>query len=1473
MKLHLPKGLRRALIACLALGAAYQAHANDEPDNTRPNGLSGGCESGMFWVKGMYVGFEVDNEDLEPGAAVDSVHAERTEVVLTDAVENEGSEVMHGTMWNRFGGYLAASNISSEIGSSSLVIRDIADSVSISGWNVGGTAQVNYGSHLKLNNSYGVPTFNNVGTTSVSIEATKGSNFYVFGVDAVFLEDHRNTWQEFRNSHVNEYAGCISAGPISIIGGNLTNSWLTCAGMHSVQSVVSEGSHVNIGGGIITGHVVGGSAVLSLRYAIPSYEDLTRYIPPEAMEQFPSKEVYEKITGFMRAATSFDLWVEESHVTMTGGKMEKGWAHGQNGSQVSNYYYYNEEEGDFYRDKEGNPVRKEGITDSMVPRIIGGNLLHIADVMYTDAYNTSNSYGGDRFDPTEGWIKDVPGFGVGNTYVTISGNSEVYDVVGGSWSLIDIPDMANGFIDMKSVNEEFQDRYPSEEEADIVEAIGEIVERFDEKLSRDVHQGNTHVTLKDQVIVKGDVIAAGIQSGRTALITESTKISIGAHVKFEKDLTKYDSTQDKIVPVENMWEINGTHSIVDGGYMLTDPPMGDVAFDPYHPGSTLPWTHSIPVYSLNPGEDAESHAKSADAEYDMDAIEKKGYWNLGEFEKGGFGWNDADYSVYSDHPYVHGDRTLELGDAAEYDASLSDAYFINFDQVNVVKGGKATIGSLVIDDNQTFADDGTAPTSEKWSSKGYENDVPMEYRERNLTTISGGGEIRMWVGFDMEVWYWESKEFENSYKEYTEEELREMESGTTLNSDIGRKKYLSAVYDPEVLNNTYIAVKGCDDAELAKAERNEFGEMSKNTTLHLLPRQDENGEGNNAVSYAYRMDAYNGGVLHVDVAPKTGRNTMYVLNELNIHDEGYLKMTTNLTADMELQANAALHKAPKDTEGSAPGSVRELMKDWDTVQTVTFDKGYFDLRIKAADRTLYKDELYIVLIDRVTGNNVGTTTETRNYMITERTKEELRLWFGDDYDWEHDLTDLNEWDKHHVWIGVEKVTDGRETDGLSGEGLLEEDRKDHADDWAMVIRAKKVAEEEETHYHRRRHPHTPNGESGSDLMDEYFDHPTDDPDDDRKKVTERVVDLNSEERYEESDRLEAAVAGSSYSVLGLASADDVMRQLNSVRNRATRNLAQELVKVREAYENGGKGGLRVHEYPEAVPTKRQSFWVSAEGAYDEMKDRSTDPGMRYNAWGGSVGAAYALSNNSELGVALTAMYGDLESKGPDKLKGDMDTTYLSAYMRMESGRWTHSLIGTFGLVEMDGTRTVNIGGEYGGYETRYETDGYALGLMYELSYTVAGNAEKTSLYQAVANLAWRHVRLDGFTEQGDTAAKLRVGDQEVDSLVLGLGMRGQWLLSGDMFNSGSQLELRVLAKGYTGDLRNRVDVGFSDRTHHASVRSRKQGALGLEIGAGYVLPLGSGTGTYAHNLFLDVSAELRRACGDLNATLGYSLKF
>lgn len=1480
MKLHLPKGLRKAVIACLTLSASFavQAYGNDE--EIRPDGLSGGKESGMYRIRGsydnwdgenftyysgsVYLGLELDEEDTQgpdgTQLAVDCVGTSTTDtqVVLTDAAGMyPGSISRHGTQWSRFAGYLAGSNISSELRSSSLIIRDIADNVSISGWNVGGSGQISNGTHLHVNASYGMPTFIRVGTTSVSIEANKGKDFYVFGVDGVTLADSRNKIQVVNNGYPTTYDGSVSAGPLSIVGGNLTNTVLSAAGGHATQSIVSNGSHVNIGGGRITGHVIGGSAVISFRnkYFFDAYRE--EYSMTEAQ--------YEEALRFANAHNAFDLWVAESHVTMTGGKMEKGWAHGQNGSHVTNYYSY-DSNGDILKDNEGRPIFKNGVNNTMVPRIVGGNLLHIADTY--GEFGTSYLNSVDIYDPAEGWVEKVPAFGIGNTHVEISGNSEVYDVIGGSWSLIDIPDMVSGRVDMSKVVQ--QPRYITDE--DYLSALHQYA---DGDLQRDVRQGNTNVTLRDQVVVKGDVIAAGIQSGRTALITESTRITLGAQVRFEKDLTKYDPVTNKTVDVTNMWEINGSHSIIDGGYMLIDPPMGGV-FNYYNEGAFVTWKVPIPVYSLKYGDmlaEAGIDWKTAnwDELFDMSSIEKKGYWHLAGFEEGGFGWDDADYRVYSDHPYVHGERTLALDEAAEYHDSLKDAYFINFDQVNVVKGASATIGSLVIDDNQTFADDGKAPDSENWSETPYDNDVPTAYRERNLTTISGGGELRMWVGFDMEVWYWEAKD----YEELDDEALQSMPDGTVVESNLGRKKYLSAVYDPEVLNNTYIAVKGFEDGALSAADRNKFCELSKNTILHLLPRQDEKGQGNNAVSFAYRMDAYNGGVLHVDVAPKYGRNTMYVLNELNIHDEGYLKMSTNLTSDMELQAHAALHKAPKDTQASAPGSVRELMTDWDSLQTVTFNKGYFDLRIRNADRSLYKDELYVVLIDRVTGNNVGTTTESRNYMITERTKEELRLWFGDDYDWAHDLTDLNEWDKHHVWIGVEKVVDGRETDGLSGADLLEEDRKGHEDDWAMVIRAKKVSEEkEETSYHRFRHLHTPNGRAGSELLDEHFDNPTDDPNDVRKKITERIVDLNSEERFEESDRLEAAVAGSSYSVLGAAAADDVVRQLRSIRNRAAKGLDQELMAVKQRYENGGKAGLTLHEYPEAVPAKQVSFWVSAESAYNTVGERSTDPGFRLSSWGGSVGAAYSPSNEMQVGLALSAMYGDLTSKGPDSLKGDMDTTYLSAFARIDSGKWSHCFIGTLGLVEMEGTRSVDLGGDYGGYSTHYDTEGYALGLMYELSYTLGGNRDKTSLYQAVANLAWRHVQMDGFTEQGDSAAELRIGDQSMDSLILGAGMRGQWLVGGDMLNRGSQLELRLLAKGYTGDLlRNRVSVGFSDREFASSVRSRKQGALGLELGAGYTLPLDSGTGTYAHSLFLDMSAEVRRAGDDLNATLGYSVSF
>jgi len=332
----------------------------------------------------------------------------------------------------------------------------------------------------------------------------------------------------------------------------------------------------------------------------------------------------------------------------------------------------------------------------------------------------------------------------------------------------------------------------------------------------------------------------------------------------------------------------------------------------------------------------------------------------------------------------------------------------------------------------------------------------------------------------------------------------------------------------------------------------------------------------------------------------------------------------------------------------------------------------------------------------------------------------------------------------------------------------------------------------------------------------------------------------------------AAVAGASTAVLGQALSGDVERQLRAIRNRAamgnhgTNSVAWD-----------GKGGLVSTSLP-----SRYFAWVNAEGNRAEQNDDGSAPGYTLNSWGGTVGAGMQVNSNLTMGLALSAMYGDLRSDGPDSLDGDMDTTYLSAFARYQSGKWSHAFIGTAGTMEADYKRTVSHATD--SYHTYGDTDGTAFGLMYEVSRDFTLGSKGT--LSPVFNISYRHAEVDGYRESGvDTA--LNVGEQSLDTMTLGLGARYAAVVGERAFNRACAFEARALAKYDFGDTQTDTTVGFINHATHANIESAEMGAFGVELGAGISVPVGKGS------IFADGAMELRSDYTNFNATVGYKIQF
>ena len=389
----------------------------------------------------------------------------------------------------------------------------------------------------------------------------------------------------------------------------------------------------------------------------------------------------------------------------------------------------------------------------------------------------------------------------------------------------------------------------------------------------------------------------------------------------------------------------------------------------------------------------------------------------------------------------------------------------------------------------------------------------------------------------------------------------------------------------------------------------------------------------------------------------------------------------------------------------------------------------------------------------------------------------------------------------------------------------------------------------ETYVTEQVKPTTHNGNAGVALMTDVYQNsrPQKDAPDGALAGILNAVDAGTA-----TDRDMAAVAGASTAALGMALSGDVERQLSAIRNRSVAgNDAGTVTLVDE------KSGLVSTEAP-----ARFFAWVNAEGNRAEQDADSTAAGYTLTSWGGTLGAGMQVNDKLTLGMALTAMYGDLQSDGPDSLKGDMDTTYVSAFARYNAGAWSHAFIGTVGSMEADYKRTVSHAA--GSYSTAGDTDGTALGLMYEVSRGV--QLSNRSTLSPVFNISYRHTEVDSYSESGADAA-LNVGKQSLDTVTAGAGARYAAVVGQQTLNRACGFEARALVKYDLGDRQSTTSTGFINRATRAGIESAELGAFGVELGAGISVPVRTGS------IFADAAVELRSDYTNMNGTVGYRVLF
>ena len=356
-----------------------------------------------------------------------------------------------------------------------------------------------------------------------------------------------------------------------------------------------------------------------------------------------------------------------------------------------------------------------------------------------------------------------------------------------------------------------------------------------------------------------------------------------------------------------------------------------------------------------------------------------------------------------------------------------------------------------------------------------------------------------------------------------------------------------------------------------------------------------------------------------------------------------------------------------------------------------------------------------------------------------------------------------------------------------------------------------------------------------------------DPDSQLAQFMNGVSTMINDGNLSGASRAMAAAAGSTVNALGTAQRDALRDQMGWIRNRTT------LMGVNPAYVN------------DDLP--RFHMWMEGTGSYAKLDTRGDESGYQLTTWGGTVGMDADLSDRLTVGAAFTAGYGDLTASAADSADGHLDSYYASLFGRYQNKRWAHTLILTGGWNDAKLNRTVNYG--EGSYGTQGSTSGWGFGAMYELTYDVYLNENRSSVLQPLFNASVVTTRMDGYEETGAGNAGLNVGRQDWTTGTLALGGRWMGLVGSNIFGRESLAEIRVNAAQDLGDRRGETNVSLLGNPGFAqSVRGAKTGTTALQLGAGLSVPVGT-KGT----IYVNGNADIRDGSSALNGSVGYRYDF
>lgn len=251
-------------------------------------------------------------------------------------------------------------------------------------------------------------------------------------------------------------------------------------------------------------------------------------------------------------------------------------------------------------------------------------------------------------------------------------------------------------------------------------------------------------------------------------------------------------------------------------------------------------------------------------------------------------------------------------------------------------------------------------------------------------------------------------------------------------------------------------------------------------------------------------------------------------------------------------------------------------------------------------------------------------------------------------------------------------------------------------------------------------------------------------------------------------------------------------------------------------------------------------WAQADGSFSTTDGGEGTNGYDYSTTGATVGINMDLASNFVLGASFSTSFGKLDVEGPDNASGNNDAYYVSLFARHQYNRWVQMLILTAGMNDMTLDRDIM------GYKAQGETSGTSFSAYYELGYTMALDYNYNHILQPLVSFSITSSTVDGYKEKGSIGkAGLDYDGSDAVYGQVGFGLRYQGVLYESVYQRCAVLEARALVTQDFGDSTDEAKVALLGGGDGFTVKGADSTGTGFEIGLGLSIPVEQQTTVYA----------------------------